>query len=32
VEGSLPKGAKGGVALAEISKEDGRIIRVSHGK
>jgi hypothetical protein len=32
VKGSLPKGAKGGVALAEISKEDGRIIRVSHGK
>jgi NTF2 fold immunity protein len=32
VEGSLPKGAKGGVALAEISKADGRIIRVSHGK
>ncbi len=32
VKGSLPKGAKGGVALAEISKADGRIIRVSHGK
>jgi hypothetical protein len=32
VEGSLPKGMKGGVALAEVSKEDGRIIRVSHGK
>jgi hypothetical protein len=32
VKGSLPKGWKGGVALAEISKEDGRIIRVSHGK
>ena len=32
VEGSLPKGAKGGVPLAEISKVDGRILRVSHGK
>ena len=32
VEGSLPEGMKGGVALAEISKKDGRIIRVCHGK
>src|SRR5712692_447266 len=33
VEGSLPKQhALGGVAVAEISKEDGRILRVSHGK
>ena len=33
VSGSLPKGSvKGGVAVAEISKSDGRIIRVSHGK
>jgi hypothetical protein len=32
VQGSLPKGMKGGVALAEISKADGRIIRVIHGK
>ena len=32
VRGSLPEGMKGGVALAEISKTDGRIIRVSHGK
>src|SRR5262245_30141700 len=32
VEGSLPKGWVGGVALAEISKKDGRILRVSHGK
>jgi NTF2 fold immunity protein len=32
VEGSLPEGAKGGVALAKISKADGRIIRVIHGK
>ncbi len=32
VEGSLPKGVKGGVALARISKKDGRILRVIHGK
>src|SRR5258705_11867230 len=32
VEGSLPKGYKGGVAIAEIQKEDGKIIRVSHGE
>lgn len=37
VEGSLPKGVlgsavKGGVAVAEISKSDGKILRVSHGK
>jgi hypothetical protein len=32
VEGSLPRGMKGGVALAKISKEDGRILRVTHGK
>jgi hypothetical protein len=32
VEGSLPKGFIGGVAVAEIAKLDGRIIRVSHGK
>ena len=32
VKGSLPKGRKGGVALAQISKKDGRIIRVIHGK
>jgi hypothetical protein len=33
VTGSLPKGFnKGGVAVAEISDEDGRIIRISHGK
>lgn len=31
VEGSL-KTTKGGVAIAEISKADGRIIRISHGK
>jgi hypothetical protein len=32
VEGSLPKGRHGGVAIAEIAKKDGRILRVSHGK
>lgn len=32
VQGSLPKGWRGGVVLAEISKTDGRILRISHGK
>ncbi|MHB8519951.1 MAG: YbbC/YhhH family protein [Limisphaerales bacterium] len=37
VEGSLPNGwfgspVLGGVAIAEIAKSDGRILRVSHGK
>jgi len=32
VRGSLPKNTPGGVAIAELSKEDGRIIRVSHSK
>jgi uncharacterized protein YpmS len=32
VEGSLKKGGIGGVAEAEISKETGCIIRISHGK
>ena len=32
VVGSLPKGVLGGVARAEISKQDGRILSVSHGK
>ena len=33
IEGTLPKRyKKGGVALAEISKRDGRILRVIHGK
>jgi len=32
VSGSLPKGWVGGVAEAEISKEDACIIRISHGK
>ena len=30
VEGSLPKGMLGGVAIAEIAKSDGRIIAVIH--
>jgi hypothetical protein len=32
VEGSLPDGWDGGVAIAEIAKKDGKILRVSHGK
>jgi hypothetical protein len=32
VTGSLPFGWAGGVPEAEISKDDGRILRVSHGK
>jgi hypothetical protein len=32
VEGSLPRNMVGGVALAEIAKKDGRILRVTHGK
>jgi len=32
VEGSLPGGMLGGVAIAEISKSDGTILRVSHGR
>jgi hypothetical protein len=32
VEGSLPRGTIGGVAEVEISKDDGRILRVSHGQ
>ena len=32
VTGSLRRGMTGGVALAEISKEDGCITRISHGK
>jgi len=32
VQGSLPKEMLGGVAIAEIAKIDGRVIRVSHGK
>lgn len=32
VEGSLPELKVGGVAVAEIMKDDGRILRVSHGR
>lgn len=33
VQGTLPKQyTRGGVAEAEISKDDGKIVRVSHGK
>lgn len=37
VRGSLPRlfraiGGKGGVASAEINMEDGRILRIQHGK
>ena len=32
VQGSLPTGTRGGVALIEIAKRDGRIIRVTHGR
>lgn len=31
VKGSLPKGYKGGTAVAEIMKNNGRIRRVYHG-
>jgi NTF2 fold immunity protein len=32
VTGSLPARTLGGVAIAEINKEDGMVLRVSHGK
>jgi hypothetical protein len=32
IEGSLPSGMKGGVALIEILKDSGCILRVTHGK
>ncbi len=32
VTGSLPARMVGGVAVIEIAKDDGRILRVSHGK
>lgn len=32
VTGFLPEGWLGGVAEAEIAKDDGRILRISHGK
>lgn len=31
VKGSLPQGWKGGVPEAQISKDDGRILKVEHG-
>ena len=30
VTGSLPAGSVGGVAIAEVAKDDGRILRVIH--
>jgi hypothetical protein len=32
VQGSLPSGFKGGVALVEIDKSNGCIYRITHGK
>ena len=32
IKGSVPASMPGGVAVAEIAKDDGRILRVSHGK
>ena len=32
VAGTLPRGYVGGVATIEINKDDGRILRVSHGQ
>jgi len=32
VTGSLPSLSVGGVAVAEIAKDDGRILKVSHGR
>ncbi len=32
ITGTLPRGFLGGVALIQIAKKDGRIVRVSHGK
>jgi len=32
VEGTLPKGSVGGVAAAEISKNDATVLRISHGQ
>src|SRR2546421_11066053 len=32
VEGSLPLHYSGGVALAEIRKDDGAILRITHGR
>jgi len=32
ITGSLPAKTPGGVAVAEIAKVDGRVLRVSHGR
>jgi hypothetical protein len=32
VEGTLPRGSRGGVAHIEISKLDGKILFLSHGR
>lgn len=32
VQGSLPRGVLGGVAVAVIARTDGRVLRVSHGR
>jgi hypothetical protein len=32
IEGHLPPGMVGGVALVQIAKKDGCILRMSHGK
>lgn len=32
VQGSLPPGIVGGVAIAVIARDDGRVLRVSHGR
>ncbi|WP_375417235.1 YbbC/YhhH family protein [uncultured Hymenobacter sp.] len=32
VEGTLAKGLEGGVAYIEISRRDGRVLEVTHGK
>ena len=32
VTGTLPKDTAGGTATAEISKKDGQILRISHGR
>ncbi len=32
VVGSMPERTPGGVAVIEVAKDDGRILRVSHGK
>ena len=32
VSGSLPEGMDGGVAMAQISQKDGKILKIIHGK